>query len=88
MNTTPRETHTAIITQTGATGYLLASPPDGYLVTCPHGCNLGTTARQATREGAERRVELHQIATAGHYVNCYYHHGGNLPCPDQTDTGH
>lgn len=21
-------------------------------------------------------------------VNCYYHHGGNLPCPEQTSTGH
>jgi len=59
----PGEAHVAIITQAGTTGYLLASPPDGYLVTCPHGCNLGTAARQPTREGAERRVRLHKIAT-------------------------
>jgi hypothetical protein len=28
------------------------------------------------------------IEWAARYVNCYYHHGGNLPCPDQTATGH
>jgi hypothetical protein len=62
MNTS--EAHTAIITQAGTAGYLLAASPDGYLVTCPHGCNLGTTAHQATREGAERRRDLHAEATA------------------------
>lgn len=55
--------HTAIITQTGVTGYLLASPPEGYLVTCPLGCNLGSSAHQLTREGAERRAALHAMAT-------------------------
>lgn len=34
-----------------------------YLVICPEGCNLGTSASQATREDAERRVKLHQDAT-------------------------
>lgn len=24
----------------------------------------------------------------GAYVNCYYHHNGPLPCPDQTDDSH
>jgi hypothetical protein len=35
-----------------------------FLVTCPHGCNLGTTRQRADRESAERRVELHRLATA------------------------
>jgi hypothetical protein len=35
----------------------------GYAVFCPQGCNLGTSAHQATREGADRRVTLHQTAT-------------------------
>lgn len=35
----------------------------GFLVTCPHGCELGTSARQGTREGAERRIDTHRAAT-------------------------
>jgi hypothetical protein len=50
-------THTATIAQ--FPGFTTT----GYLVTCPHGCNLGDSARQATREGAEQRVALHQLAT-------------------------
>jgi hypothetical protein len=50
-------THTAII-------YTIQGGAEGYLVTCPQGCNLGTTARQATREGAQRMVELHKLATS------------------------
>jgi hypothetical protein len=56
--------HTAIITQ--------AKVGTGYLVTCPHGCKLGTSARQGTREGAERRVALHQAATTP-LVRCIPH---------------
>ena len=37
---------------------------DGYLVTCPHGCKLGTSAHQDTEDGARRRVEMHSLATA------------------------
>lgn len=35
----------------------------GYLVECPEGCNLGTSAQQLTRPDAERRAKLHQTAT-------------------------
>ena len=35
----------------------------GYLVTCPHGCPLGTAAHVADEAAAIRRVHLHQIAT-------------------------
>lgn len=34
-----------------------------YLVTCPHGCQLGRTARQPDRASADRRVHLHELAT-------------------------
>ncbi len=36
----------------------------GYLVHCPAGCNLGTSAYQPDESGAQRRVELHKISTA------------------------
>lgn len=35
----------------------------GYLVVCPEGCNLGTSAHQPDEAGALRRVHLHKIAT-------------------------
>lgn len=35
-----------------------------YVVTCPHGCNLGTSCWQDTEEGAAARVDLHRAATA------------------------
>jgi hypothetical protein len=37
---------------------------DGFKVTCPEGCNLGTSAWQDTQQDAERRAELHSVATA------------------------
>jgi hypothetical protein len=37
---------------------------DGYAVTCPHGCNLGTSSHAATEAEALKRVELHRIATS------------------------
>jgi hypothetical protein len=50
----PRTAHVAIIT-----------PEDGgFLVTCPEGCALGTSEHQPDRLGAERRIELHRLATA------------------------
>lgn len=55
--------HTATITQAGSVGYLQAAPAAGYLVQCPHGCNLGTSAHAPDRAAAERRVELHELAT-------------------------
>ena len=45
--------HVATITREGGV----------WLVACPHGCNLGTSAR-ADSEAAARRVELHKLATA------------------------
>lgn len=36
---------------------------DGYLVSCPEGCKLGTSARQPDEAGARKRVELHQMMT-------------------------
>lgn len=36
----------------------------GYLVACPAGCDLGISAHQSDRDGAERRVALHRMATA------------------------
>lgn len=56
--------HEATITQVGTTGYLLAAPPEGYLVTCPHGCNLGTTAHAPDLDAARRRVQMHRDATS------------------------
>jgi len=37
---------------------------DGFLVTCPHGCSLGTSAHQPTEERAAARVALHALATS------------------------
>jgi hypothetical protein len=34
-----------------------------YVVTCPQGCNLGTSAHAGSEQEANRRVELHRIAT-------------------------
>jgi PST family polysaccharide transporter len=49
-----RTAHTATIT-----------PEDGgFLVTCPDGCNLGTSAHQPDQRAAEGRAELHRLATA------------------------
>jgi hypothetical protein len=51
---TPRQPHVATY-----------APEDGgYLVTCPEGCNLGTSAHQPDRAGARRRAELHEMATS------------------------
>jgi hypothetical protein len=49
------------------------APADGggYLVTCSDGCRLGTSARQPDEEGAQRRVELHRMATGTpEHVDC------------------
>jgi len=35
----------------------------GFLVTCPHGCNLGTAARTGTEAGALNRIRIHRLAT-------------------------
>jgi hypothetical protein len=35
----------------------------GYLVTCPHGCSLGTSAHAASQAKAQQRIELHRLAT-------------------------
>lgn len=35
----------------------------GYLVQCPHGCNLGLSAHQPDEAGAQGRVELHRLVT-------------------------
>jgi hypothetical protein len=35
----------------------------GYEVSCPHGCRLGSSAFQPTQKQADRRAELHRIAT-------------------------
>lgn len=52
--TTPNPApHTANVTPEGT----------GYLVTCPHGCNLGTSAHAADQTAADRRVRLHRTAT-------------------------
>jgi hypothetical protein len=45
--------HTATVTPEGA----------GYLVTCPHGCNLGTSAHAPDEHAAAARVQLHKTAT-------------------------
>ena len=42
----------------------VAPEPGGYLVSCAHGCRLGTTAHAASLAAAEARVRLHQMATA------------------------
>jgi hypothetical protein len=42
---------------------------------------------QSCREGQAAVNAYYSQQTTG-YVNCYYHHGGNLPCPEQTNTGH
>lgn len=55
--------HKAKFTQAGTAGYPLASPPEGYLVWCPEGCNLGTSRNQPDLAAAERRVHLHELAT-------------------------
>jgi hypothetical protein len=34
-----------------------------YQVTCPEGCNLGTSAHAADQAAADRRVALHAAAT-------------------------
>lgn len=49
----------------GAAGHIAAITPSGnwFLVTCPQGCNLGTSADQPDRAGAERRVIMHSQAT-------------------------
>lgn len=58
-----RVAHEATYTQCGTAGYLLAAPEQGYLVTCPHGCNLGTSAHAPDLEAAKSRVDLHRLAT-------------------------
>jgi hypothetical protein len=52
-----------------AAGHVATFEPEGatgYLVTCPHGCKLGTTAHTATLGAALRRVRLHADTTAHH----------------------
>lgn len=50
-----RQTHTATVTPMG----------DGqYLVSCSHGCNLGTSAHAGNLQEAEKRVSLHELCTA------------------------
>lgn len=34
-----------------------------FQVTCPEGCNLGTSARQTSWADALKRMGLHQLAT-------------------------
>jgi hypothetical protein len=48
------------------------APADGgYLVTCSDGCKLGASARQPNEQRAQRRVELHRIATGSpEHVDC------------------
>lgn len=48
-----------------AAGHEAVTTPDGdgYLVTCPLGCNLGDSAHALTSLAAERRVNLHLHAT-------------------------
>jgi len=54
QSATPRQPHVATY-----------APEDGgYLVTCPEGCNLGTSAHQPDKAGARRRAELHEMATS------------------------
>lgn len=47
-------------------GHVPVITPDGegYLVTCPQGCGLGTSARQPGRDAARRRALLHREVTA------------------------
>ena len=51
----PARSHTATIT---------AQPGGGYLVACPAGCALGTSASAADPAEANRRVNLHQSCTS------------------------
>ena len=46
-------------------GHMAAVTPEdgGYLVTCPHGCRLGTSAHAPDEDMAARRVRLHELAT-------------------------
>jgi hypothetical protein len=37
---------------------------DEFLVVCPEWCNLGESRRQATQDGAEKRIQLHRLASA------------------------
>jgi hypothetical protein len=48
-----------------ADGHLAEITPDGagFLVTCPHGCNLGASAHVRRRAEADRRVQLHTVST-------------------------
>lgn len=48
------------------TAEILHLKSGNYLVACPHGCRLGSTEIQPTREGAEKRVRLHRLATGLH----------------------
>jgi hypothetical protein len=47
-------------------GHLAAYAPegDGYLVACPSGCHLGTSAHAADEPAAQRRVRLHLLASS------------------------
>jgi hypothetical protein len=48
-------------------GHLATWQPEGttgYLVTCPHGCNLGTSAHAASLGAALARIQLHQMTTS------------------------
>lgn len=53
INEPPREAHVAEVAPEG----------DGYVVTCPHGCNLGTSAHAPNEHAASARVRLHKMAT-------------------------
>jgi len=45
--------HTAVAESSGS----------GFLVTCPLGCNLGTSAHAPDPELAAQRIELHRLST-------------------------
>jgi hypothetical protein len=45
------------------------------------------TVYDASWKGGARVYHISEIEK-GHRVACYYHHGGSLPCPDQTSTEH
>jgi hypothetical protein len=51
------------VTDPGHQADVIPQEGGGYLVTCPAGCNLGTSALARTEDEAGRRVRLHMIST-------------------------
>jgi hypothetical protein len=49
--------------ETGGHTATYAPEGNGFLVECPHGCNLGSTAHAPDESAAAIRVKIHELAT-------------------------